>query len=305
MTQPDARMLWRMVRPGFLSITAVACLLGFATAAACGHAPHLSTASATLLLALLAHAGANVLNDYHDALNGADEFNEQGIFPFTGGSRLIQSGQVSAGDTGLWGWTLLGLSALGGVWLMTQVGGGLFAIGLAGLLLAWCYSAPPLQLMSRGLGELAVAAAWWLVVMGADYSQRGQFFIIPAWVGVSFALLVANILLVNGLPDAASDAKVGKRTLATYLGRSGVAWMYGAISIAAHAWVAWGVAQWIHPFTALWSMVSAPICLYAGWLLVCHARNKLENLRAPIVLTIAAAHLHGLALAVGMLLPHL
>jgi 1,4-dihydroxy-2-naphthoate octaprenyltransferase len=59
-------------------------------------------ALATVLLALLAHAGANVLNDYFDARNGADAANHQGLFPFTGGSRLIQNGQVSIADTGRW-----------------------------------------------------------------------------------------------------------------------------------------------------------------------------------------------------------
>lgn len=305
MKQLHAGLMWRMVRPGFLSITAVGCLLGFATAAACGHAVNLLTAGITLLLALLAHGGANVLNDYHDAINGADAANQQGIFPFTGGSRLIQTGLVSVSDTRLWGWTLLALSALGGMWLMLETGVGLLAIGVAGLLIAWCYSAPPLQLMSRGLGEFAVAAAWWLVVIGADYSQRGQFFVIPAWVGVSFALLVSNILLVNGIPDAAADERVGKRTLATRLGASGVAWMYLAIGVVAHAWVIWGISRFIHPGSAAWAMVSAPVCLLACGLLFRLARQPSTSLRAPIVLTIGAAHLHGMALAAGMLLPHL
>jgi 1,4-dihydroxy-2-naphthoate octaprenyltransferase len=30
--------------------------------------------------------------------------------------------------------------------------------------------------MARGLGELAVAGAWFLVVLGSDYVQRRQFF---------------------------------------------------------------------------------------------------------------------------------
>ena len=51
-----------------------------------------------MLLALVAHAGANVLNDYFDARNGADDANQQGLFPFTGGSRLIQNGAVSVAE---------------------------------------------------------------------------------------------------------------------------------------------------------------------------------------------------------------
>ncbi len=37
-------LYWRMTRPGFLSITLVGCLLGFALAAACG----VNTAGATM-----------------------------------------------------------------------------------------------------------------------------------------------------------------------------------------------------------------------------------------------------------------
>ena len=102
-TQLHTSLPWltlvQMTRPGFLVITAVACVLGTAVAAACGHGPNVWTALATLLLAVLMHAAANVLNDYHDALNGADEANTQGLFPFTGGARLIQNGHVSLQDT--------------------------------------------------------------------------------------------------------------------------------------------------------------------------------------------------------------
>ena len=78
-TQLHTSLPWRtlvqMTRPGFLVITAVACVLGTAVAAACGHGPNVWTALATLMLAVLMHAAANVLNDYHDALNGADDAN--------------------------------------------------------------------------------------------------------------------------------------------------------------------------------------------------------------------------------------
>ena len=173
--RPDWTLLLAMTRPGFLAITAVACLLGMALAAACGRGVDPALAAATLVLALGAHAGANVLNDYHDALNGADDANQGGLYPFTGGSRLIQQRRVSTDQSRQLAWLLLGLVALAGLLLAIHTGGGLLLIGLAGLLLAWAYSAPPLKLMSRGMGELAVALAWWLIVIGADYVQRRQF----------------------------------------------------------------------------------------------------------------------------------
>lgn len=72
----------RMVRPGFLVITAVGCLLGLATAVQAGADGSIAKAWATVVLkALLAHAGANVLNDHEDERNGADAANTQGLFP--------------------------------------------------------------------------------------------------------------------------------------------------------------------------------------------------------------------------------
>lgn len=297
--RPDWKLLLAMTRPGFLLITAVACLLGFASAAACGCGFDPTLAAVTLVLALAAHAGANVLNDYHDALNGADDANRNGLFPFTGGSRLIQQQRVTPAQTRQLAWLLLGGVALAGILLAVHSGGGLLLIGLAGLLLAWAYSAPPFQLMSRGLGELTVAAAWWLIVIGADYVQRRQFLLVPALTAISFALLMANILLVNGLPDAASDAAVGKRTLAVKLGARGSALLYLLIALLAHGWLAVGAWQLLQPMAALWGLISLPLSLAGAWLIWRHA-EKPAQLRPAIMLTIGAGAVHGLGMAGGL-----
>ena len=139
-----------MTRPGFLVITAVACVLGTTVAAVCGHGPNVWIALATLVLAVLMHAAANVLNDYHDALNGADDANTQGLFPFTGGARLIQNGHVTPQDTHDLAKALIIFLIPCGLVLAVRTGGGLVVLGLAGLLLGWAYSAPPLALMKRG-----------------------------------------------------------------------------------------------------------------------------------------------------------
>lgn len=77
-----------MTRPGFLLVTAIGCLIGLASAAACGCGFDTAKATATVVLAVLAHASANVLNDYFDSRNGADTANQQGMFPFSGGGTL-------------------------------------------------------------------------------------------------------------------------------------------------------------------------------------------------------------------------
>lgn len=292
--------LVRMTRPGFLTITVVACLLGITSADACGHPPHPWTVLATLVLAVLAHAAGNVINDVHDAQSGADAGNTSGIFPFTGGTRLIQLGMASVRQTRDLARALMLLVVPGGLALALWSTPALLWIGALGLLLAWAYSAPPLQLMSRGLGELTVAAVWSLVVIGADAVQRGSVFIIPVFTSISYGLLIANILLINGVPDANSDASVGKATLAVRLGARGAAWQYALLALLAHGWLAWGVWQFIQPERALWGLASAPLSAAAAVLLWQRASTP-EQLRPAIVLTIAAACVHGLAMAAGLL----
>ena len=298
--KPGARLalLVRMTRPAFLLLTVVACALGTATAAACGCGLDLPLALGATGLAVLAHAAGNVLNDLHDARNGADAANSGGIFPFTGGSRLIQTGVVSERQTADLAKALLLFLLPAGLLLAVKAGGGVIALGVAGLVLAWAYSAPPLKLMSRGLGELTVALAWFLVVVGADYVQRGRFFVIPASVAVGFALMVAALLVINGIPDAPSDARVGKRTLAVRLGPVGAAALYGGLVVSAHLWLAASVWLLIPPVQALWGLVSLPFSLVAlGWLLA-HV-HQTQRLKPALALTVAATLLHGLGMAWG------
>lgn len=295
---PGPGLLLRMTRPAFLLLTVVACVLGTATASACGCGLDLPLALGAMALAVLAHAAGNVLNDLHDARNGADAANTQGLFPFTGGSRLIQNGLVNERQTADLAKGLLLFLLPAGLLLAVKVGGGVLWLGAAGLLLAWAYSAPPLRLMSRGLGELTVALVWFLVVVGADYVQRRQFFIIPASAAAGFALMVASLLLVNGFPDAAADARVGKRTLVVRLGATPAALLYAALVLAAHAWLALSVWWLIPPRPALWGLVSLPLSLAAiGWLWVC--RHRPAQLRPALALTVAATLLHGLGMAWG------
>lgn len=295
---PSLALLLRMTRPAFLLLTVVACVLGTATASACGCGLDLPLALGAMALAVLAHAAGNVLNDLHDARSGADAANTQGIFPFTGGSRLIQNGLVTEHQTADLAKALLLFLLPAGLLLAVKVGSGVIVLGAAGLLLAWAYSAPPFKLASRGLGELTVALVWFGVVVGADYVQRRQFFVIPASAAAGFALMVAALLLINGVPDAPADASVGKRTLAVRLGTTSTALLYAALVLGAHAWLALSVWLLIPPIPALWGLVSLPVSVAAaGWLWV--FRHQPQRLKPALALTVAATLLHGLGMAWG------
>ena len=291
-------------RPAFLTITLVGVLLGFATAWHSGVPFAGLDAAITLLLALLAHAGVNVLNDYYDHVNGTDAVNTDRLYPFTGGSRFIQNGVLSPRQTLFFGLLLFLAVMLGGQWLLGRAGPGLFWIGLGGLFIGWAYSAPPLQLNSRGLGELCVAAGFLLIVAGADFVQR-HVFASTAWlIGLPYALMVTNILYINQFPDRAADLAVGKRHWVTRLAPERAAHGYGLILLLAAGWLLGLVASGTLP---AWSLIAllAGLPAFRGAIDLRRFADRPRQLANAIRATIVAAHLLAVLLAVGLILDRL
>jgi 1,4-dihydroxy-2-naphthoate octaprenyltransferase len=288
-------------RPAFLSVTFVGCLLGLASAAMSGVPVDPAAATVTLLFALVAHAGVNVLNDYYDALNGTDAANTERIFPFTGGSRFIQNGVLSVQATRTFGFALLGAVIPAGLWMALHSAPGLIPIGICGLLIGWAYSAPPLHLVSRGLGELAVAAGWLLIVVGSDFVQRRAFAFAPVAGGLGFALLVANLLYVNQFPDIRADARAGKRTLVVRLGTTQARWGYAFLAALAYAWVAACIALGALPPLAAIALLPLALSVAAGRHLWRTAEQP-RLLTPAIKLTILSAIAHGILLCAALAL---
>ncbi len=286
-------------RPAFLTVTLAGCLIGLATAHLGGQPIDGLKAWLTLFFALVAHAGVNVVNDYHDALNGSDAVNIERLFPFTGGSRFIQNGIISEQSMGLFGHALLAAVIPPGLWLAAQSGPGLLLIGLAGLLVGWAYSAPPLKLMCRGIGEFAIVAGWLLVTVGADYVQRGAFSWLPVITGLPFALLVANILFINQFPDRAADAMAGKRTIVVRLGPQRARFGYLLIAGLAYGGLAAALILSALPGLTASALLPLPLSLAASRTLLAHAAQP-SRLTPALQQTILAANVHGLLLAVTL-----
>ena len=288
-------------RPGFLSVTLVACLVGLGTAYHDGAVLDATNAAVTLVFALLAHAGINVLNDYYDELNGTDRANTDRVFPYTGGSRFIQNGVLTLGETLAYGMALVGVVIVAGLWLAGMSAPNLIWIGAAGLFIGWAYSAPPLALNSRGLGEPCVAIGFGLVVVGADFVQRGDFALLPAVAAVSYGLLVTNILYMNQFPDRRADEAAGKRHWVVILGPQRGRWGYVLIGVVAYGFLLGATGAGLLPRMALIALGSAVMSGLAARDLLLYAEQP-RRLALAIKLTIGAAILHGLLLAGALFL---
>jgi 1,4-dihydroxy-2-naphthoate octaprenyltransferase len=265
-----------------------------------GASLNLATAILTILLALLVHAGVNVLNDYFDALNGTDAINTERLYPFTGGSRFIQNGVLSTMQTAYFGYSLLITGMVGGLWLAWLVGASLLAIGAVGVLIGWAYSAAPLRLSGRGLGELCVLVGFLGVVIGADFVQRHTFSFQPVMVGLPYALLVTNLLYINQFPDRKADAVAEKRHLVVMLPVKYAVLIYPLLAISAGAWLVYFILVGKLPILALVSILPLFFSGLATWMLLQFAASPAKLLPA-IKLTLVAMLCHALLLTLVMI----
>jgi 1,4-dihydroxy-2-naphthoate octaprenyltransferase len=254
------------MRLPFLTATIVPVLLGIAVAAR-HDAIDWWLAVLTLVGACAVHIGLNTANDVFDALSGADEAN---INPtqFSGGSRVIQRGILSLKQM-----STISLSAyavgigIGLYLVISQASVELLAIGAAGLLISVFYTAPPLRLVHRGLGEVATAAGFGpIMLLGAYVVQTGSISLEASVISIPVALLIALVLYVNEIPDRRSDASVGKRTLPVRLSRDAVTTLFLLAAGGAFMAIVVAVVTGLAPAPALLALAGAPLAwqVYAG-----------------------------------------
>ncbi|MBU1219986.1 prenyltransferase [Myxococcota bacterium] len=159
---------------------------------------------------LFLHLGANTANDYYDWDN-SDKFNRNAS-PFNGGSRNNPQNVFSRGTFLTFTVIFFVAAAVLGLFVMLKYHRNLIPIyGLGGLFLGFLYSGPRGGLQSRGLGELAIFAAFGPVLSaGIFYALTGTTGLTGFIAGIPGGAAVLNILLINEIPDEDADRLGGK-----------------------------------------------------------------------------------------------
>lgn len=234
------KRLFNATRPKFFPASVLPVLAGTAWGfGATGQFDWLVFALA-LFATVCVHAASNVLNDVGDESGGTDRQNEDRIYPYTGGSRFIQTGIMSASEMARLGISLLALAALAGLALIFLRGQMVLYFGLAGVALGVLYSLGPVRLSSLAIGETSVAVAFGVVpVAGAAWLQGAALDISLLLYSLPVSAWVAAILLINEVPDIQADGSTGKRTLPVRLGLGGTSVLYVAINLAAAGVIGW------------------------------------------------------------------
>ena len=249
----------RTTRLPFLSATAVPVLLGIAVAASHG-AFTWWTALLTVIGGSFAHLAINVTNDVFDTLSGADDANPNPT-QFSGGSRVAVYDLVSVRGLAGLAAALYAVAAAIGLVLVAVTGSiTLLWIGVAGIALGLAYTAPPLKLVYRGLGELAVALGFGpIMLLGAYVVQTGRLAWEPVVLSLVPGILISLILFVNEIPDRRGDAQAGKRTLPVRFSPNVVRTAYLVGGLAAFAIIVAGVIGGLLPWPTLIALAAVPI----------------------------------------------
>src|SRR5256884_5428531 len=203
----------KTARPFSLTAAVSPVLVGTAVAAYEGTF-HLAAFLVTLLSCLFLQIAANYFNEYFDYRYGLDHSESLGASTVIFRHEMTAT-QVLAGGIGCFV-----IAAVLGLVLIYLIGPAIILFGLAGMAIAYFYSAKPFKFASRGLGDILVYIAMgFLMTWGSYYVQ------IPRWSWEAFVasipvgFLVTAILNMNNVRDYQDDLAVRKLTLPVRLGQ--------------------------------------------------------------------------------------
>jgi 1,4-dihydroxy-2-naphthoate octaprenyltransferase len=222
-------------RPKFLTASAAPVLVGSAIAYALTQSFSLPLVILALLAIMLLHSGANIANDYFDHTSKNDWLNKNPT-PFSGGRRFIQNGILSPKQTLTAALVALAAgSAVGLVIIALTKSIFILTLGLVGLVGGYFYTAAPVRLGYRCIGELVIALLFGLLpVYGSYYLQTQTIDAVPLMPACIVSILIFLVILINEFPDAAADAAVNKKTLVVRFGIPAAAWIYRATLITSY-----------------------------------------------------------------------
>ncbi len=156
--------------------------------------------------------------------------------PFSGGKRVLVDGLLTKRETAVIAAVAYGIGVAAGLAVVLAREPRVLWLGLAGVGLAWFYHAPPLRLSYRGLGELAVGAAYGPgIACGVFLALRHEIGRDVLLASLPLGLLIAAFLWINEFPDYLADRGAGKRTLVVRLGRRRASRVFAAMIALAYA----------------------------------------------------------------------
>lgn len=202
--------------------------------------------------AVIFHAAGNLIGDYQDYMSGVDRMEK------TGPIRLIVLGVFKPKPILIYGYIVLLVGILIGVYLLINTGLPLLFIGIVGIIAATLYY----KFKYVALGDLIIFLSFgWEIALGTVYVMTGQLIWPILLVVAPTGLLIVAILHANNTRDMLQDKAAGIKTQAMNLGLEGSQVMYQTLLLVAYLLIAVAVMiGLLHPLAFL-VLLSFPIAI--------------------------------------------
>jgi len=257
----------------------------------------------TALGVMALHLGANLINDYHDA-RGSDPINTRST-PFSGGSRVIQTGEIKPWAVLLMALLFFALALATGIWLALLGRPIVLLIGFFGFAAGWSYSAPPMQLMSRGWGEVLIFLAFGpFITLGTYYVMSGSLSWTAFALGFPQGFFITGIIWINQFPDYEADREAGKKNLVVRLGPKTSRYLFCVIMLLAFVCVFFLVSIVGLSYLIMLAFIAFPLAFKAMKIMWKEYLSH-EAIIPAQALTIQTLVAHGLLLSLGLVLSQL
>lgn len=206
---------------------------------------------------VLAHMANNLMNDLFDLEVGTDrEDYPRNLYS----PHPVLSGVITR--KGLAGCALVvNLLCLAIMLALTAARGWpIIAFALGGFLLSSAYTAPPLRLKKRGLGEPTVLVVWGpLMVGGTYYAATGTIPGAIVLASLPYALLCTTVLMGKHIDKIPWDAPDGTHTMPVLLGEARARRLTQAMFVGFYVSVAALVIARVLPVASLLVLLSLPV----------------------------------------------
>jgi len=273
----------RSARPNFLVLAPLCVGLGVTIAWKQGEPPAIIDTLLVFVGALLAQAAVNLLNEYEDFVSGLDLFTQR--TPFSGGSGSLPEVPSAAKGVLVAGIGTLALVIAIGCYFLWLRGLPMLVLGGAGVVLIvtytrWITRSPLLCLLAPGMGFGPIMVLGTLIALGARLDATAVA------ASVVSLLLVSELLLINQIPDADADRKIGRKHLVITQGQQAAARLVALMLAGSYLTIALSIAShWFPLWTAL-ALATAPAALWISLQLPA-AIQKPERLNGVLGINVA------------------
>lgn len=212
----------------------------------------------------LAHLSVNMLDDYFDWKKGAvatyKNLEQQGLVPENNKCFYFTQNLVTPKSVFVVSSLMAIIAFLIGVFIALKVGISVIIIALITALLGFFYSASPIKLSYRGLGEPVIAIIFGPLLMIGAYLTAGahidKFILLISFIT---GLLVMNIGYVHAVSDFDSDLKVGKKSFpGIFKTKDKAIFVLALIYIFVYMLLSFGIFAKIFPFATILTFILIP-----------------------------------------------